>query len=172
MKKGFTLIELLVVVLIIGILAAIAVPQYQRAVWKANLHKGIFLVESLYEAQESYFLTHGSYATDIDALDVSIPKNDSCVKTQNNDFSRYKCDFGVIGIYDNFSNLQYQDNKGQYIAYLHVLKDHDVGSFTFEKGKRYCFAWPTRQAVLDVCQNMGGVEVSRPEGSWVKYELP
>ena len=62
MKKAFTLIELLVVVLIIGILAAIAVPQYQRAVKRS---KGVQIMttgKSIADATNRYYLGHGDYS--------------------------------------------------------------------------------------------------------------
>ena len=76
-KCGFTLIELLVVVLIIGILAAVAVPQYQKAVIKARCVQVISHVEALIRANDAYFLENGTYATNLNDLDISLPLNSS-----------------------------------------------------------------------------------------------
>lgn len=72
MKKAFTLIELLVVVLIIGILAAIALPQYQKAVSKSQAATMLPSLRALALAQERYFLANGSYAARYADLDFSF----------------------------------------------------------------------------------------------------
>ncbi|MBR3632040.1 MAG: prepilin-type N-terminal cleavage/methylation domain-containing protein [Elusimicrobiaceae bacterium] len=72
-KRAFTLIELLVVVLIIGILSAIALPQYQKAVEKSKASQALILLRNTANAQKVYFLANGTYARTFSDLGVDIP---------------------------------------------------------------------------------------------------
>ncbi len=91
MKKGFTLIELLVVVLIIGILSAVAMPQYTKAVKKSRMAGVVSKLRTVLQAGEAYMLANdlssmisgnGFVVTmGIDNFDISLPSDREDLKT-------------------------------------------------------------------------------------------
>ena len=71
-RRGFTLIELLVVVVIIGVLAAIAIPKFQSTKGKANAATLKSDLRNLATAQEAYFYDKGIYSTSPASLNVAL----------------------------------------------------------------------------------------------------
>lgn len=63
-KRGFTLIELMIVVAIVGMLAAIAIPMYQRYVIRAQVSEGLNLSSAAKSAVSEYFMGAGDWPSD------------------------------------------------------------------------------------------------------------
>ncbi len=87
--RGFTLIELLVVVLIIGILASIALPQYKMTVHKARVRSYLPTLRAMAEAEELYYLANNIYVgvERKEELDISFPKECQPLPTNTNRLS-------------------------------------------------------------------------------------
>ena len=74
-KKGFTLLELLVVVLIIGILSAIALPQYKKAVLKSKYAAVKQNAKTIASAMQRYYLVNNTYPANMNVLDIDVSDN-------------------------------------------------------------------------------------------------
>jgi prepilin-type N-terminal cleavage/methylation domain-containing protein len=74
-KKGFTLLEVLIVVIIIGILASIALPQYTATIEKGKSAEATTNIGSLRTALDRYWYQASAATTSIADLDIDDPNN-------------------------------------------------------------------------------------------------
>lgn len=164
MKKGFTLIELLVVVLIIGILSAVALPQYQTVVDKARYSELISLARPFKDAEERYYLANGSYTGNLNDLDISLRNN--------------QADGGCVNLREG-SSLCVAPYGYLYIMDVKRLNNTLVRGF--DMGTHYdgwfCQAAVNNTRAAKLCRSLGGV-LSNPAspacviGPCDEYKLP
>ena len=108
-RRGFTLIELLVVVLIIGILASVALPQYTKAVAKSRYSQLITAGKSLKDAMEVYYMANGNYPQYWGDLDIEFK---GCTADTSARYMLWCDNFAVDMFKSNDVNLNLFDTHG------------------------------------------------------------
>jgi len=169
-NKGFTLLELLVVVLIIGILAGIALPQYRVAVKKAQLADYMSMVKALRNAEEMYLLEHGDYTKKLSALSISL--SSSCRYYEDSYCSVYECGESWYGVCNDVSNVQAgtKEFTKYKLRYLQFIKDNDnMDGHEYHRGDIVCMA--IKPAERKACMSLGPYEITHNSSTEVRYRI-
>ncbi len=172
-RRGFTLIELLVVILIIGILAAVAVPQYQKAVYRSRYATLKNLVESIWQAQQVYYLANGHYATAFADLDIDLPGG--VLSKDSNDeraTDQYNYPWGYCRIHSN--------RNGSINTYC-SNEQIGMGYSNRQDGFRDCMVWGSANPndyplQASICQLETGLKERTSNGThdvdYVRWQYP
>ena len=147
MKRGFTLIELLVVVLIVGILSAVALPQYTKAVRKARIVEARTILSSWVKAEDLYVLENGTVSSNWnninsnwDDLSVEIP-----METKNWTFHQEECILNGCGVYAS--------PKWESGYQIECWSSNYENGESILSGKCYCSSWTDEGE--KICKSLG-----------------
>jgi len=145
-KKGFTLLELLVVVLIIGILAAIALPKYKKVKTKAEAKQLILNVKALNEAQHRFYLTNNRYATSFSDLDIEFSGY------PNHNCSIFSGHFALSDCYSNDkSSIFISGNSSRSSSSLFNSGKYQGTGFRHNHQKIMCYRWNLDENSDELC---------------------
>ncbi len=142
--QAFTLIELLVVVLIIGILAAVALPKYEMAVMRSRYATLKANTNALLEAEQIYQLANGSYTADMEALSIDLS---GCTLSEDRGTCTYP--WGMCRI--TTGRVSCENTQSLKNGYAHYYSSSNYGSES-------CWAFTTDQTdkYNKLCKKEGG----------------
>ena len=146
---GFTLIELLVVVLIIGILAAMALPNYQRATELSRVGAALAFSRAVRDSIDRYYMAHGRFPATPEVLDIGVK---SCPKYFSCHYEQLSSD-GKFQLYRSRGPFDYS-----------IIARSAVSPYF--PNTLYCAAESSNQKGIEFCQQWGD---ARPSGDgWVR----
>ena len=146
MRKGFTLIEILVAVLIMGLLASIAFPQYQVSVYKSRATEAINILNKIVAAQEEWYGRKNAYTANISDLPIDLTTLDG--------YAKYNTNFTCSGSADGIIRTCWIDTPepSMPIFEFHLM----YAGNEKVRGKRWCQTSVGKNSIArQVCASLG-----------------